>query len=185
MECPICYTNTPDCKYFCGHSFCKTCTKEWFTKCDDEPSCPMCRKSIYFKGIDKKKDEWEEERIDNMFQRVFAEAVDDILEDDELSTRWILFEIGLIEDRLRKLKDLGEWLTDVADEDYISYVVSDVFTPIVVCKLPPLYYTVPSWIKMLAVSKHKNTTRKTTNFNRNRSKRITNFNEIVVLEIVL
>lgn len=180
-ECPICYTHVPSCKYLCGHSFCKTCTKEWFTKCD-EPSCPLCRKPIYFKGIDKKRREWEEERIDNMFQRIFSETIDEILDDDE-SSRWMLFEIALVENRLKKIKNLGEWLTDVADEEYISYVISDILTPIVICKLPRIYHTVPSWVKMLAVSKHKNTTTKTTNFSRNRSKRNNIINEFFEVEV--
>ena len=183
MECPICYTNFPTCKYLCGHSFCKTCTKDWFTKCD-EPSCPMCRKPIYFKGIHKKKEEWEEERIENMFQRVYSEVIEDIMDDDECSRRWILFEMELVEERLRKLKDLGEWLTDVADEEYITYVVSDITMPIVICKLPREYYTIPSWRKMLTVSKHKNTTKKTTNFSKKRAKRSTLFDDLVEVVFV-
>jgi hypothetical protein len=138
----------------------------------------MCRKPIYFKGIDKKKYEWEEERVDNMFQRIFGEIVDEILE-DEGSVRWMLFEIAIVEARLKKLKDLGEWLTDVADEEYIIHVVSDITNPIVVCSFPEIYDAIPTWLRMLTVSKHKNTTTKITNFNRKRSKRDSLVGEIV------
>jgi hypothetical protein len=81
-ECPVCYCETANCKLICGHSFCKTCVKTWFYKNEQEDaSCPMCRRRLYFRGMYKVVPKWEEERIEQMQEEAFAEALEDVLLD--------------------------------------------------------------------------------------------------------
>ena len=65
MECSVCYENTSTCKLVCGHSFCMSCIKEWYLKSEEDPTCPMCRQRLYFKGMHKQEQQWENERYEN------------------------------------------------------------------------------------------------------------------------
>ena len=76
MECAVCYCNQANCKLICKHSFCKSCVKQWYLSAAEEPSCPMCRHRLYFKGMYKLVREWEEESIDKKNEEAFAEAFD-------------------------------------------------------------------------------------------------------------
>lgn len=82
MECPVCYSDKATCNLVCNHSFCKDCVKTWYYKCD-EPSCPMCRRNLYFKGMHKVVDEWDRERALKKNEDAFNKAFDDIFEEDE------------------------------------------------------------------------------------------------------
>ena len=82
MECAVCYCNSANCKLVCGHSFCRQCVKDWYQK-GSEQTCPMCRHRLYFKGMYKVIPIWEEERFEQQRDQAFAEAVDQILEEDE------------------------------------------------------------------------------------------------------
>ena len=83
MECPVCYTDKSACKLVCGHEFCKDCVKSWYYKCD-EPSCPMCRRAMYFKGMNRVTRAWDKERIIKKNEEAFNQAFDEIFfEDDE------------------------------------------------------------------------------------------------------
>jgi hypothetical protein len=82
MECPVCYGDKASCNLVCGHSFCKDCVKTWYYKCD-EPSCPMCRRNLYFKGMHKVVDEWDRERAFKKNEDAFNQAFDDIFEEIE------------------------------------------------------------------------------------------------------
>ena len=84
MECAVCYCNSANCKLVCGHSFCRQCVKDWYQK-GSEQTCPMCRHKLYFKGMYKVTPVWEEERFEKQRDEAFAEAIDQILseEDDE------------------------------------------------------------------------------------------------------
>lgn len=85
MECPVCYTDKSSCKLVCGHEFCKSCVKTWYYKCE-EPSCPMCRRDMYFKGMNKVIKVWENERAFKKNEDAFNQAFDEIFfEDDEES----------------------------------------------------------------------------------------------------
>ena len=79
MECPVCYSDKASCALVCGHAFCKSCVKTWYYKCD-EPSCPMCRRIMYFKGMGKVVHEWDRERIDQKNEEAFSEAFDAIFQ---------------------------------------------------------------------------------------------------------
>lgn len=47
-ECPVCFTHDATRRLVCGHTFCDSCLKKWYGK---NPTCPMCRRSLYFKGM--------------------------------------------------------------------------------------------------------------------------------------
>lgn len=83
MECPVCYCNQANCKLICKHSFCKGCVKEWYYA-SSEPSCPMCRKRLYFKGMYKIMDIWEQERFEKKNQEAFGEAFDNLFETETI-----------------------------------------------------------------------------------------------------
>ena len=82
MECPVCYCDQASCKLVCKHSFCKSCIKSWYEK-SDEPSCPMCRHKLYFKGMYKLERIWEQERIEKMNQEAFDEEFNSIFEEED------------------------------------------------------------------------------------------------------
>ena len=82
MECAVCYCNASNCKLVCGHSFCRQCVKDWYQK-GSEQTCPMCRHKLYFKGMYKLLQVWEEERFEQQRDEAFAEAIDQIFAEDE------------------------------------------------------------------------------------------------------
>lgn len=189
-ECGVCYTNIPTCHYTCGHSFCISCTKQWFIKCDT-PSCPYCRKSIYFKGMTKKIKEWEEERVENFFQHAFSTVVEDIFEtmeqdDDksEFSLNFAFYELQLIEERVNKLRGLGAWLTDSVDEDQIELIMNDITVPIVIVSGPRVFYTITNQ-SLPNISHHKNTNSKITGFRKNSRKKTNSFHLEELDDIVI
>lgn len=128
MECPVCYTNDAKCKLVCGHSFCHECVKNWYIKGGGE-GCPMCRQKLYFKGMYKKQEEWDDEYYEKEFETVFSENLDDILSDEHLfsyGVNWgsylMIAYIKDLEKRFNKLKpfytvaeDL-QWQLDYGDE---------------------------------------------------------------------
>jgi hypothetical protein len=79
-ECAVCYCEQATCKLVCNHSFCKTCVKTWYQK-SDEPTCPMCRHVMYFKGLYKISEKWEDERVDKLNEEAFNTAFDAIFEE--------------------------------------------------------------------------------------------------------
>jgi hypothetical protein len=82
MECEVCYSETATCKLVCKHSFCKSCVKSWYQK-SEEPTCPMCRSRLYFKGLYKLKRVWEDEKFEKQNSDYFQETFDEIFEDDD------------------------------------------------------------------------------------------------------
>ena len=83
MECPICYSSKCSCTLACGHSFCHGCVKQWYTSTENEPSCPMCRKSMYFKGMHRVVDQWEKEIeekfLDDIYDSIIENCADSML----------------------------------------------------------------------------------------------------------
>lgn len=64
MECPICYDEChKTCKLVCGHSLCMSCVREWWKK-SEEPTCPMCRNNLYFRGMRHTVSRWGDEYED-------------------------------------------------------------------------------------------------------------------------
>lgn len=118
MECAVCYCNQARCKLICNHSFCKSCVKDWYYA-SEEPSCPMCRKRLYFKGMYKVVDQWEKERFDQKNEESFAEAFESLFEsdeeDEEDEEEWDEEE-DLEEDSDEEDSEEGEW--DFTEPDY-------------------------------------------------------------------
>ena len=83
-ECAVCYSATANCTLVCKHAFCKDCVKEWYHKSDD-PTCPMCRRAMYFKGMYKVAETWEKERNDKKNEDVFNEAFEAIFEEEDVT----------------------------------------------------------------------------------------------------
>ena len=123
MECSVCYSDTvTTCKLMCGHSFCVSCIKQWYLKSDEETTCPMCRKKLYFKGMHKYCEKWEEERYKEKTEEIFANLFDQVIEqgimlkefdddedeDDDYLTWLILHDLGVMEYFFNKNKDM-DW----------------------------------------------------------------------------
>lgn len=83
-ECSVCYCEQATCKLICNHSFCKSCVKTWYQK-SSEPTCPMCRHTMYFKGLHKISEIWQDERIEKQNEEAFNIAFDAIFEDEDES----------------------------------------------------------------------------------------------------
>jgi hypothetical protein len=79
-ECAVCYSEVATCKLVCKHSFCKSCIKTWYQK-SEEPTCPMCRHTLYFKGLHKISEKWEDERIEKLNEEAFNTAFEAIFEE--------------------------------------------------------------------------------------------------------
>jgi len=117
MECPVCYSSTASCKLVCGHTFCNDCVKEWYHK-SDEQNCPMCRKGMYFKGMYKVRKEWDEEAHETRVQEIYAEAINDIIEEFEDEPDFIMEEMHNIECLIKNTRN------DYSIDD-IDYLVND------------------------------------------------------------
>jgi hypothetical protein len=84
MECPVCFDAQCDCKLVCGHNFCQGCVKSWYLKGEDETTCPMCRRNLYFRHMRRKVETWEEEKREYIFQEAYNEIFDVILDPENL-----------------------------------------------------------------------------------------------------
>ena len=81
-ECAVCYCEQATCKLVCNHSFCKSCVKAWYQTSDGEPTCPMCRHTLYFKGLHKISEKWEKEKMNKLNEDAFNAAFEKIFEED-------------------------------------------------------------------------------------------------------
>jgi len=131
MECAVCYCETANCNLICGHSFCFSCVKEWHHKCS-EPTCPMCRKPLNFRGLHRLEEKWFEEAHNQKIDDLFGEFVEEILENCEWP-HFALFEIKEAQKRLQKMTDWD------FDKDLFEEIMYD-FIDIVTTTSPPDYY---------------------------------------------
>ena len=116
-DCGVCYTNEPRCKLVCGHAFCYQCVKNWYQK-SEEPSCPMCRGSLYFRNMMAHVDRWIDERIDAYNEECFNAALEEIFDEDDLEfygTDDILWEIEELQKRFHTFVDTEYDMEDVLD----------------------------------------------------------------------
>lgn len=152
MECSVCYEITSTCKLICGHSFCMSCIKEWYLKSEEEPTCPMCRQRLYFKGMHKQEQKWEEERHENEINQVFSNCFNSIIdesaywkeEDDEFPfSKWqdsiemsdyLIYNLTSMETYFNKCKNLN-WDYWEDFEDAVNYEYDTFIT-----KNPDIYY---------------------------------------------
>jgi len=78
-ECPVCYESEACCKFTCGHSFCRGCTKSWYNK--GKSTCPMCRASMCFKGFIKMKKIWYQEKREDTYKNLVSLIFEELMED--------------------------------------------------------------------------------------------------------
>ena len=116
-DCGVCYTNEPRCKLVCGHAFCYQCVKNWYQK-SEEPSCPMCRGSLYFRNMMSHVDRWIDERIEAYNEECFNAALEEIFNEDDLEfygTDDILWEIEELQKRFHTFVDTEYDMEDVLE----------------------------------------------------------------------
>jgi len=87
-ECPVCYSAEAKLTTRCGHKFCFGCVKQWLCKSgeDSSPTCPMCRTTLHFKGLNKIKEALEEERYNNQCSDIFDKLIESVAEQIKDST---------------------------------------------------------------------------------------------------
>jgi hypothetical protein len=124
-DCGVCYANEPRCKLVCGHAFCYQCVKNWYQK-SDEPSCPMCRGSLYFRSMRTHVEKWEHERVDAYNEECFNQVFESLFDEDDLEfygTGDILWEIEEIQKRYHRFIETAYDMEDVLnahDDDIIT-----------------------------------------------------------------
>ena len=138
-SCVVCYTEHEKIKLVCNHSFCYDCIKQWYLK---NPSCPMCRSPLYFRGFYKIRNKWNQEQQEKQFNEIYEECVDDIMENSFLP----LYDLESLERLYNRIKDdietpeQLEWML----ENYIDFFDEDCI----------IFDDIFSFVKNLFVSKH-------------------------------
>ena len=153
MECPVCYCNDATCSLVCGHSFCGQCVKEWWLKSESEcQGCPMCRRAIYFRGMKSKVAEWDNERHEQMLERVYARVFDEIVDDveDDFGAAMAMFSLREFGENFQKMRDL-----DGMTEENMFDMASNIFIEFVTENPPPEYDELRTFEHMLFVPKKK------------------------------
>jgi hypothetical protein len=94
----------------------------------------MCRSPIYFRGISKALETWEDERMDDHNQSVFTECLDALFEEFEtfeMDPDDVLFELMFIEERFNTIVKNGYDPDDfMYDDDIEFYTERDRFIEI-------------------------------------------------------
>lgn len=140
MECPICFTQSANCTFACGHGFCTDCVKHWYIKCgNDTPTCPMCREDIMFPGMHAKIDEWDDERVIHRYTEIFEECLEEALEDwEDIMEPIEIFEI--IHDKYSKIINDDE---SYYEDDMVYFILTNLDTPFRFRLSPVRYYDAP------------------------------------------
>ena len=134
MECAVCYETVRTCKLMCGHSFCMSCIKEWYLKSEEEATCPMCRQRLYFKGMHKQEEKWENERHEEKMEEIFSNLFDQLI-DEVMCSEGILTEFDL-EWLFQSLSDMEYYFNKYSKfnweywedfEDAVNYQYGDEF----------------------------------------------------------
>lgn len=144
-ECEVCYERSANCKLVCGHTFCKSCVKTWYTK--GSGTCPMCRRKVHYRRMPIKK--WKQEAENAHKEHVYAESFEELLEDlmeplviddtdnefpillrDEFDpevtdTGLILHRKNVSVSELRDLEVTFQAIKDDASPDEIDYVLNE------------------------------------------------------------
>ena len=119
MECPVCLdTCSITKKLRCGHSFCKSCTKEWYLKTEC-PTCPLCREKMIFDGMLNYKSKHVDD--DDVFQNIFNQFMDWYTEDGIDQSYIIMDELRIVQDTIYVMKNVY----DIDDDDIYTLVMID------------------------------------------------------------
>ncbi len=119
MECAVCYGEKgPFQKLCCGHTFCTGCVKDWYLKGVAGSSCPMCRRTMYFRGFHKVREEWDNEAYENRCAEILGEALDEsITESFEMSETFEEYRDEILEDLVYDLVDIERTFRYLKHED--------------------------------------------------------------------
>jgi hypothetical protein len=102
----------------------------------------MCRKPIYFKGFSKFKEEWEQEKTENMYEEVYHEIFDAMLErdfvdddddDEERLFPWAICDLEEVQTKFNKLLELKD-KGIIYSYDEIADILSSIFLDVIVNK---------------------------------------------------
>ena len=151
MECSVCYCDSANCSLVCGHSFCFSCVKEWYHK-TETPTCPMCRRNLYFKGLRRLEEKWTADAIeqenDDMFGRFFEETLEDFEDEfeDSFFTDMAMVLIKEGQERLQRIANLGY------EREIVEHVVYDNVT-LVTSNGPTEYNEPKTFTQTLFVNK--------------------------------
>lgn len=132
MDCPVCFGDSATLTTRCGHSFCFPCMKQWLIKSGEEskPTCPMCRTTIRFKGLEKIEQSLAEERYDNKCAELFDEFIQSSFEEMQYWVSVVPHFKSLAQRiALKSLKDVEETIRvmkyDYADPDVMADMIDD------------------------------------------------------------
>lgn len=126
MECPVCYEHASNCTLVCGHKFCKSCVKTWYTKGNGSAGCPMCRRRVHYRRMPVKK--WALEAEETRKEQVYQDAFDSVINEIVSPTSEFIVspthQLEDIERTYRALKDVA-----TADEiDFILFETADYYS---------------------------------------------------------
>ena len=79
MECPVCLTDKPLTRLACKHHVCQHCMeKMWNASTDGEYtlSCPLCRRSLYFKNMKSVMSNWIESKHEEIVEGLYNRLID-------------------------------------------------------------------------------------------------------------
>ena len=148
-SCPVCMTETPTCHLVCGHDFCHTCVKEWYMNNESSATCPMCRHNLYFKGMFKHIDKWENSKDEKNAERLFSSALEELFENEEYE--YMIEDIIELEEKFSKFKQNWYMLQDSFYEEDIPELLLNPFELVFKYTILEIIHDI---INRMNVSKH-------------------------------
>lgn len=147
-ECPICYDTKQNCTLICQHSFCYKCIKEWYCQSVNTPSCPICRKNIYFKRMYKNKNKLQNEQNEHLMQKCFEKYLEYILNNITIYTS---FYIKFISKQLYNINTYQQKFNENDIDILLCYCITEY-------KNPKQYFRfkIKSKSKIISKNKHYN-----------------------------
>lgn len=96
-------------------------------KTDSEPTCPMCRSNLYFKGMSKVTEKWDRDFETQKWEDVYTEAINDMDFEDGEEFLMFLEDLELAYKNIRNLHDMGydfSWdnIREMLKNPYIFHV---------------------------------------------------------------
>ena len=76
-------------------------------KTDSEPTCPMCRSNLYFKGMSKVTEKWDRDFEAQKWEDVYTEAINEVEIEDGEEFLMFLEDLELAYKNIRNLHDMG------------------------------------------------------------------------------